>query len=55
MSTGAVRSAISEVIQDECLDLESTRIFYMKKSGKELLEKGMEMMQVFDEFCATLY
>ncbi len=57
MSTGAVRKAITEVIEDACLDLESTRICYMKTSGRELLEKGMELevMEVFDEFCATLY
>ncbi len=41
MSTRAVRKAV-----------ESTRICYMKTSGRELLEKGMELevevMEVFD-------
>ncbi len=62
MSTGAVRKAITEVIEelieDACLDLESTRICYnyediWKRTAREGME--LEVMEVFDEFCATLY
>ena len=58
MASGAVRSGISEVLEEKCVDLESPRIECMKKIGRELLckaTKNDQLMKVFDEFCVSLY
>ena len=53
MASGAVRCAISGVIEDKNMDFESPRIKYSKNLGNELLHEVIEseqMVDIFDKF-----